>query len=89
MYRAPQMPLLRTQVYLTAQQSRRLDARRKGEGKTLAGVVRDAIDYYLEKKKPTDLRKGLDATFGVAPEFRAPFRDEWGQRARRQKRFGG
>jgi len=46
-------------------------------------VVRDAIDAYVSKEKPADVRKTLDETFGVAPKFSVPSRDEWGQYARR------
>jgi hypothetical protein len=77
------MPLLRTQVYLTAQQRWRLDARRRREGKTLAAVIRDAIDAYLGDDGRADLQKTLDDTFGMAPRFGVPSRHEWGHRGRR------
>ena len=83
LYAALYMPATRTQVYLTREQRQKLDSRRRRERKTLAAVVRDAIDAYVGKEKPADLRKTLTDTFGVAPGFRAPSRDEWGQRARR------
>jgi len=69
--------------YLTAEQRRRLDSRRARERKTLAAVVRDAVDAYVGKDAPADLRKTLDETFGVDRRFRVPSRDEWGKRARR------
>lgn len=77
------MAATRTQVYLTAEQRQKLDSRRRRERKTLAAVVRDAIDAYVGKEKPADLRRTLDETFGVAPKLSHPSRDEWGQRARR------
>jgi len=86
LYGGPQVPLLRTQVYLTAKQRRRLDARRSREGKTLDAMIRDAIDAYLGKEEPADLRKTLDETFGIAPKFEVPGRHEWGHRGRRIRR---
>ena len=86
LYAVLYMAATRTQVYLTKEQRQKLDSRRRREGKTLAAVVRDAIDAYLGKERPVDLRKTLDETFGVAPSFSVPSRDEWGQRARRRAR---
>ena len=62
----------RTQIYLSAQQRRRLDERRKREGKTLAAVIRDAIDAYLERPDLKTAKAILDATFGIAPDFDLP-----------------
>jgi hypothetical protein len=76
------MPALRTH-YLKAQQRRRLDARCRREGTTLAAVIRDAIDAYLGADGRADLRKTLDDTFGVAPRFGVPSCHEWGHRGRR------
>ena len=83
LYVALYMPAIRTQVYLTKEQRQKLDSRRRREHKTLAAVVRDAIDAYVSKEKPADVRKTLDETFGVATKFSVPSRDEWGQYARR------
>jgi len=83
LYAVLYMPATRTQVYLTKEQRQKLDSRRRRERKTLAAVVRDAIDAYVGKEKPADLRKTLEQTFGVAPKFSVPSRNEWGQRARR------
>ena len=83
LYAVLYMPAIRTQVYLTKEQRGKLDSRRRRERKTLAAVVRDAIDAYIGKEKPADLRKTLEETFGVAPKFSVPSRNEWGQRARR------
>ncbi len=82
LYTALYMSSTRTQVYLTAEQRRKLDSRRTRERKTLAAVVRDAIDAYVGKDTLADLRKTLDETFGVDRRFRVPSRDEWGKRAR-------
>lgn len=76
------MSSTRTQVYLTAEQRRRLESRRRRERKTLAAVVREAIDAYVGKDAPADLRMTLDETFGIDRGFRVPSRDEWRKRAR-------
>ena len=80
------MASTRTQVYLTSEQRRKLESRRRRDGVTMAAVVRDAIDAYLGAGAPLDLRETLDETFGVAPNFKIPSRDEWIQRGRRLAR---
>jgi hypothetical protein len=70
------MAATRTQVYLTASQRRRLDQRRRAEGKSLAQVVRDAIDAYLDQPAG-DPETALRASFGASPGLDVPPRDEW------------
>jgi hypothetical protein len=70
------MPATRTQVYLTEEQRRRLDALAAAEGVTMAEVVRRALDAYLDEEGP-DPRPALATTFGAAPRAAAPSRDEW------------
>ncbi len=70
------MSATRTQVYFTEGQRRRLDALAKREGKTLAAVVREAVDAYVAQVSP-DLEVVLDETFGSMPELEAPARSEW------------
>jgi len=41
------MATTRTQIFLTKKQREALDSRRKREGKTLAAVIRDAVDAYI------------------------------------------
>ncbi|HEX9270395.1 MAG TPA: ribbon-helix-helix protein, CopG family [Candidatus Limnocylindria bacterium] len=79
------MASTRTQIYLTKEQRRKLDARRKREGKTLAAVVRDAVDAYTSEDQASaaEIQATLDRTFGIAPDFTVPSRDEWEERARR------
>ena len=78
------MGATRTQIYLTAEQRKKLDARRKREHKTLAAIVRDAIAAYLTAPAPKpDYQKVLDETFGSLPDLTVPSRDEWEERARR------
>jgi predicted transcriptional regulator len=67
---------LRTQIYLTADQRRRLDAIARADDKPLAGVIRDAVDEYLEHAGP-EAQAALANTFGAAAEFAVPPRDEW------------
>ena len=70
------MSAQRTQVYFTEEQRRRLDARAHREGKTLAAVVREAVDAYVTDE-PVDLAVVLDETFGSMPELEVPRRGEW------------
>lgn len=76
------MGATRTQIYLTKEQRRGLDERRKREGKTLAAAVRDAIDDYL-RNDAVRRKEVLDRTFGISPDFRVPPRSEWQKRERR------
>ena len=71
------MGATRTQVYLSAEQRRKIDARRKREGKTMASIVRDALDAYLDRPSSSDVQKILDLTFGSMPDLVVPSRDEW------------
>jgi hypothetical protein len=67
---------LRTQIYLTADQRARLDEMREREGKSLAELVRDALDAYV-MDRGVDTAGALDSTFGAEPDFTVPGRDEW------------
>jgi hypothetical protein len=70
------MSATRTQVYFTEEQRRQLDDRAQREGKTLAQVVREAVDAYIAQEPPK-LDVILDETFGSMPELDVPPRDEW------------
>ena len=70
------MSATRTQVYFTEEQRRRLDVMAKREGKTLAEVVREAVDAHVAQAPP-DLEVVLDETFGSMPELEVPARSEW------------
>ena len=74
------MAATRTQVYLTAEQRARIEALRARDGRSLAEVVRAALDAYLDDAQP-DAAASFDATFGAAPELETPSRDEWSHRA--------
>ena len=65
----------RTQIYLTAEQRRALDERAAREGRTLAELIREAVDAFLSTG--VNREEALDSTFGVFPDFEAPNRDEW------------
>jgi Arc/MetJ-type ribon-helix-helix transcriptional regulator len=73
----------RTQVYLTADQRRQIDELRARDGRTLAEVVRAALDEYLEthareavRRERVEMQRVLDETFGIAPDLPYPNRDE-------------
>ena len=65
----------RTQIYLTDDQRRRIDELASAQGLTMAEVIRRAVDGYLDGQ--ADPRAALAATFGSAPDFDVPSRDEW------------
>lgn len=73
------MAATRTQVYFTQEQRLRLDERSRREGKTMAEVVREAVDAYLADDE-LDVDAVLAATFGIAPDFEVPPRSEWDHR---------
>jgi Arc/MetJ-type ribon-helix-helix transcriptional regulator len=77
------MAATRTQVYLTENQRREIEELRARDGRTLAEVVRAALDEYLATHVPAaaETRRAkrqrvLDETFGIAPDFPYPNRDE-------------
>ncbi|MGI8562610.1 MAG: CopG family transcriptional regulator [Candidatus Dormibacter sp.] len=70
------MAATRTQVYFTEEQRRKLDALTKREGKTLAEVVREAVDAHTAQPPP-DLESVLDEAFGSMPDLEVPDRSDW------------
>lgn len=70
------MAATRTQIYLTAEQRAAIDEVRRRDGRSLAEVVREALDAYLSGDRP-DPAAAFAATFGVLPELTVPSRDEW------------
>lgn len=76
MYTALYMPSVRTQIYLTDDQRRRLDARGRVTGVPMARMIREAVDAYLTDERP-DARTVLDETFGSLPDLELPDRAEW------------
>jgi predicted DNA-binding protein len=78
------MSATRTQVYLTQEQRDRIEALRARDGRTLAEVIRSALDEYLDAHGQVDeeaerakTQRVLDETFGIAPDFEVPPREEW------------
>jgi predicted phage gp36 major capsid-like protein len=74
----------RTQVYLTAEQRRQIEELRAADGRTLAEVIRTALDEYLathgqaaKEKWRAETQRVLDETFGIAPDFPYPDRSDW------------
>jgi hypothetical protein len=70
------MSATRTQVYFTQEQRRALDERAGREGKSLAEIVRAAVDIYLAEPGE-NAEAALDATFGAIPDFDTPARGDW------------
>src|SRR5437870_8511468 len=76
LYNALYMAARRTQIYLTAEQRRRLDERRRRDKRTLAELVREALDAYLADRRG-DAATALDSTFAALPRLVVPNRDDW------------
>jgi len=70
------MASTRTQIYLTERQRARLDELGRQEDKSLAELIREAVDLYLERG-PVDLHQALSETFGASPRLEVPDRSEW------------
>jgi predicted DNA-binding protein len=70
------MASTRTQIYLTDDQRRRLDAKGRRNGVHLARMIREAVDAYLTDDVP-ELATALDETFGTLPDLELPSREEW------------
>lgn len=69
----------RTQIYLSESQRKLIAELSRQSGKTLAAIVREALDAYLPSQRPTP-ESALEATFGAAAKFEVPSRAEWKQR---------
>jgi hypothetical protein len=76
MYAVLYMPATRTQIYLTNEQRARLDEIMRREDKSMAQIIREALDAYLASVH-ADPEEALSATFGSMPDFEVPSRDEW------------
>jgi hypothetical protein len=70
------MASTRTQIYLTQEQRRALDARGRRIGAPLAHMIREAVDAYLTDTA-ADPQTALDETFGSLPQLELPGREEW------------
>jgi predicted DNA-binding protein len=67
---------MRTQIYISTDQRSKLDALRERSGKSMAQLIREAIDAQLEREAPNAV-EALDATYGSMPDLAVPSRDEW------------
>ena len=64
----------RTQIYIDEAQGERLADIAERSGTTMSGVIRDAIDSYLERESASDarltrFRAAVTAAAGAAPEL--------------------
>jgi predicted transcriptional regulator len=73
------MASTRTQIYLTDEQRARLDAVARRDRRSLAEVIREAVDLFLDEVAP-DPDAVLEDTFGSAPDVETPPRGEWSRR---------
>jgi Arc/MetJ-type ribon-helix-helix transcriptional regulator len=78
------MAATRTQVYLTEDQRREIEELRASDGRSLAEVIRAALDDYLathgraaKERERAATQRVLDETFGIAPDFPYPDRSDW------------
>jgi Spy/CpxP family protein refolding chaperone len=76
LYSVLYMASTRTQIYLTHRQRAKLDEIMRREHKSMAQVVREALDAYFAAEHP-DADAALAATFGSAPAISVPAREEW------------
>jgi predicted phage gp36 major capsid-like protein len=84
LYTARYMAATRTQVYLTQEQRDRIEELRAHDGRTLAEVIRTALDEYLAthcleaaERELAERQRVLDETFGCMPDFPYPARGDW------------
>ncbi len=61
---------------MVAKRASRLDAVRRREGRTLADVIREAVDAYLAEPV-ADPDTALATTFAALPDLEVPSREEW------------
>jgi metal-responsive CopG/Arc/MetJ family transcriptional regulator len=71
------MAATRTQVYLTKEQRAKLDELGRRGQRTLAELIREAVDRYLEEERRVDPNQALETTFGACPNLEIPDRGEW------------
>ena len=69
-------------MYLTREQRTALDELGRRRRRSLAELIREAVDAYIGEASP-DAAQALDRTFNSAPDFEVPSRDEWSERERR------
>ena len=57
--------MVRTQIYLTDQQKRRLEQIAAATGKRQSDLIRQALDDYLARHPPGDWKQALRACYGM------------------------
>jgi hypothetical protein len=70
------MSATRTQIYLTPEQRQRIDELAASRRVTMAEIVREALDEYLDEELPNP-EAVLAETFGAVRDVAPPSRDEW------------
>ena len=63
------------EIYFTEEQRDRIDRAAAARGITMAELVREAVDEFLEVDP--DPREVLASTFGAARDASVPSRDDW------------
>jgi hypothetical protein len=76
LYSVLYMPSSRTQIYLTSIQRTKLDEVMRREHKSMAQVIREALDAYFAAEH-LDADDVLNSTFGSMPDLSVPTREEW------------
>ena len=76
LYAVLYMPSTRTQIYLTDDLRRRLDARGRRTGAPMARLIREAVEVYLADDT-AEVDAALEEAFGAMPDLEMPNRDEW------------
>jgi hypothetical protein len=57
--------MVRTQIYLTQDQKRRLEQMAAATGKRQSDLIRAALDDYLAQHRATNWKDALEACFGM------------------------
>lgn len=73
------MATVRTQIYMTRDQRWQLDRLADREGVSLAELIREAVDEYLQARSP-DVDAALADCFGAVANATAAQRREWYER---------
>lgn len=71
------MSATRTQIYLTQEQREALDERSAREGRSLAELIREAVDAYLAHGDARAVNEVLDRTYGACPDLDVDERESW------------
>ena len=84
--------MVRTQIYLTAEQKLLLERLAAASGKKQSEMIREAIDGYLAEREPTNWQQAFEAVRGIwadrddVDHFVSDLRGEWEQRLERNYR---